>query len=112
MIDLPERDIDVSDWPEQGQKLVDRVIAEVKKENYIHSLPPNTIILSKAQYESLEDSDTLWFMNDYNEILDIVKASKERLFYTPDFVMEVRIKGENYDTGNKETPEGDIILKG
>jgi len=98
------REIDVSDWPELGQELVDRVIKEAKPSNFIITPPPNTIILNRFQYESLEETETLQFMSEYSDLLDIVKASKERLFYTPDFVMEVRVKGEDYAT---KTPKSD-----
>jgi hypothetical protein len=97
--------LDVSDWPQTGRKLVKRVVESVKPSDLIYTQPPNLIILSQTQYDSLLDAEELQFMTEYSEVLNQVTQSKDKLFYTPTCVMEVRIKGGDYATSDPETPK-------
>ncbi len=108
MFDLSVLDnyLDVSDWPESGRPLVDKVIRTVKPSDLIYTQPPNLIIMNQTQYDSLLDADELQFMHEYSEVLNQVTQSKDKLFYTPNCVMEVRIKGGDYAT---ETPKADRV---
>lgn len=98
--------LDVSDWPERGRPLVDRVIKEVTPSTMVFTAPPSVIEMSSDQFQSLQDQDEIDFAQEYSELTNEIKLSKEKLFYTPHCVMEVRIKGGNYES---EAPKADGI---
>ena len=109
MFDLSVLDnyLDVSDWRETGRRLVKKVVKTVKQSEFIFTTPPNIIIMNQTQYDSLLDAEELQFMTEYSEVLNQVTQSKDKLFYTPNCVMEVRIKGGDYATDTTETPKAD-----
>lgn len=89
--------LDVTDWPERGKRLVKRVVEEVKPNEFIFTAPPSVIEMTEAQFNSLQDVEELKFMHEFSELTNEVKLSKEKLFYTPNCIMEVRLKGADYD---------------
>lgn len=97
------KELDVTVLNLTGRPLVDEVIKIVGDTQAFFLQPlPSVIVMTSEQYDSLLDEDELQFMSEYSEILDQVKQSKDKLFYTPHNVMEVRIKGADYDTKTSE----------
>lgn len=98
---------DVSGYPESGADLITKIIDELNDKNaFIHMQLPDTIKMREEQYDTLIDAEELEFMAEYSEILDQVKQSTNKLFHvkdkknplgTPLCVMEVRIRGGNYE---------------
>lgn len=95
--------LDVSNWNEQGQQLIDRIIKEVTPDSLIFTIPPSILELRSDQFQSIQDKDELEWAQEYSELTNEIKLSKEKLFYVyhpgevlPTVVMEVRIKGGDY----------------
>ena len=98
---------DVSGYPESGADLITKIIDELNDKNaFIHTQLPDTIKMREEQYDTLIDAEELEFMAEYSELLDQVKQSTNKLFHvrdknnplgTPLCVMEVRIRGGNYE---------------
>lgn len=98
---------DVTAYKETGKDLVIKVVDELNEsQSFILTPLPDTIKMTETQYNSLIDAEELEFMSEYSELLDQVKQSKSKLFHVLDkkkpqgaplCVMEVQIKGGNYE---------------
>jgi hypothetical protein len=90
--------LDVTKWPQRGSRLTKKVIEQVKPNEFIFTPPPSVIEMTQEQYDSLVDQEELEFMQEYSELANHLTLSKQKLFYTPNCVMEVRLKGVDYAT--------------
>lgn len=87
--------LDMTHSSNRGKELVDEIVKVVgDSQAFILTPLPDELVLSPEQYTSvLPYEDYVQPMADYSMFLEqITEQSKEKLFYTPHNVMEVRVK--------------------
>lgn len=97
----------VTGYKETGKALIKKVVEEINDtQAFIITPLPDTIKMRLDQYDTLIDQEELEFMQEYSELLDQVKQSKNMLFKVQDrkqptgaplCVMEVQIEGGDYE---------------
>jgi hypothetical protein len=85
--------LDATTLKETGDALVKKIAEIVNtKDMFIYQPIPSELLLTDAQFRSMANADALQDIMRMSPITGQMELTKGKLFYTGDYVLEVKIK--------------------
>lgn len=89
---MSAKELDVTNLKQRGTELVKKICEMVDDTTaFIITQVPSELKMTEEQYLSMIDSEEIEFMMDYSQFEDRLSTSKDKLFNTGKYVLEVKV---------------------